>query len=347
MAGAETFLGRLLRRLSPDQVVTHCLSSRSDATQEMLAANIPFDCVGIGGKANPLALTRLRSAARRFSADILHSHLSSASWWCGWLEALGGPPSVGNVHGFTSAIWHRRQSHLIAGSDAIKADLISKGIDGNRITVLPYPVDSDDVRPTRSAAEVRAEFGVSDSSPVVGAFAHLSPKKGYRELIRAAFYVLQTMPTTQFWCFGEGPLRPELEQTANELGIVDRFKLWGFRRDVPDLMQAIDVMCLPSHREPFGLVYLEAALAEKPVIACNAGGAPEIINHGETGLLITPPPGNVEPLADAIFTLLDNRDQAAAMGRRGREQALDRFRWSDYLTRLAELYTSIRDNPKR
>ena len=54
-------------------------------------------------------------------------------------------------------------------------------------------------------------------------------------------------------------------------------------------MQAIDVMCLPSHREPFGLVYVEAALAEKPVIACRAGGAPEVIAHGETGLLVPPP----------------------------------------------------------
>jgi glycosyltransferase involved in cell wall biosynthesis len=191
--------------------------------------------------------------------------------------------------------------------------------------------------------EVRAEFGVDDRTPVVGTFAHLSPKKGYGELVQAAYYVLQTVPNAQFWCFGEGPLRPQLEQTARELGIADRFKLWGFRRDVADLMRAIDVMCLPSHREPFGLVYVEAALAEKPVIACNAGGAPETIAHGETGLLVPPPPENVTPLTDAIFTILDNRTHATAMGRRGREHALDRFGWSNYLTLLRELYISIRD----
>src|SRR6185295_17074498 len=116
----------------------------------------------------------------------------------------------------------------------------------------------------------------------------------------------------QFWCFGEGALRGELEQTARELGISDRFKLFGFRRDVADLMQAIDVMCLPSRREPFGLVYVEAALAEKPVIACGAGGAPEVVAHGDTGLLV--PPSDVPSLADAIFRLLDNRATAAAMG---------------------------------
>jgi glycosyltransferase involved in cell wall biosynthesis len=209
---------------------------------------------------------------------------------------------------------------------------------------MHYPVDPSDIRPTRSPADVRAEFGVDANTPVVGTFAHLSLKKGYRELIQAAYFVLQVLPKAQFWCFGDGPLRPELEQTARELGIADRFKLWGFRRDVPDLMRAIDVMCLPSHREPFGLVYIEAALAGRPVIACDAGGAPEIILHGQTGLLIPPPPENIQPLADAIFQVLDNRDQAVAMGRLGRDQALDHFDWPSYLTSLANLYEAILSN---
>ncbi len=344
MAGAETFLARLLRRSAADQVVTHCVSSRSKANAEMLSANMPFDRMGIGGKGNLLAVARLRAAARRFQADILHSHLSSASWWCGWLEQVGGTPSIGHVHGFTSALWHCRQSHLIACSAAVKDDLIQKGITADRVTVMHYPVDPCDQRPTRTAAEVRAAFGVDEKTPIVGTFAHLSVKKGYRELIRAAHFVLQSLPTAQFWCFGEGPLRAELEQTARELGIADRFRLWGFRRDVPNLMRAIDVMCLPSHREPFGLVYIEAALAGKPVIACNAGGAPEIIAHGETGLLVpSPSENNIFPLAAAIFTMLDNREQAAAMGQCGREQALDRFGWQAYLERLALLYESVLD----
>ena len=83
MAGAETFLARLLRRSAPDQSVNHCVSSRSDANVEMLAANMAFDRLRIGGKANLLAVHRLRRAAARFTADLLHSHLSTARWWCG------------------------------------------------------------------------------------------------------------------------------------------------------------------------------------------------------------------------------------------------------------------------
>ena len=360
MAGAETFLARLLRRAGSGRAVHRCVSSRSAANVEM-QARVEFETLGIGGKANLLAVPRLARVVQQHQIDVLHSHLSSASWWCGWLEQLGGPPSIGHVHGFTSAIWHRRQTHLIACSAAVKRDLIDKGIAPDRITVMHYPVDPDDMRAKRSVAEVRAELGAGPVTPIVGTFAHLSLKKGYRELVRAAELVVRRLPTAQFWCFGEGPLRPELEQTARALGIADRFKLLGFRRDVPDLMRAIDVMCLPSHREPFGLVYVEAALAEKPVIACAAGGAPEIIVPGETGLLVPPPgatgsanaPGatgsasalnaadNVTALAEAILNLLDDRHQAQTMGRRGRALALEQFGWPRYLAQLDGLYARV------
>lgn len=345
MAGAETFLGRLMRRMPADRVAQHCISKRSSANVEMRVAGIDFEAAAIGGKGNLLALPRIRRAAKVFRADLLHSHLSTASWWCGWLEEIGGPPSIGHVHGFTSGIWHRQQSHLIACSAAVRRHLLARGFAPERVTVLHYPVDPEDHPTRRSATEVRAELGVDSDTPVIGTFAHLSVKKGYRELVRAAELVINHQPKAQFWCFGEGALRQELERHAREAGIDDRFRLLGFRRDVPDLMRAVDAMCLPSHCEPFGLVYVEAALAERPVIACNAGGAPEIIVDGETGLLV-PPPGdknattvhNVPALAEAILNLLENRDYAAALGRRGRELALERFGWQKYLADLRALY---------
>ncbi len=341
MAGAETFLARLLRRMTADHAVSRCVVSHSRAAEEMVAAGMEFDVLGIGGKANLMAAGRLRQAAKAFRAELLHSHLSTASWWCGWLEQWGGPPSIGHVHGFTSAMWHRRQTHLIACSAAVKADLIDKGLPASRVTVMHYPVDPEDQQPTRSPEDVRAELGADADTPVVGTFAHLSVKKGYRELLQAADVVLRRMPRAQFWCFGEGVLRRELEVAAEQAGIADRFKLLGFRRDVPDLMRAIDLMCLPSHREPFGLVYVEAALAGRPVIASDAGGAPEIIEHGETGLLV--PPQDPAALADAILTILDDRSNAAAMGRRGQQLALERFTWPRYLDQLREVYDRVLD----
>jgi glycosyltransferase involved in cell wall biosynthesis len=369
IAGAETFLMRLSRHANSQQLALRCIANRNRIVPAIRAEGLEIDSLGIGGKANLLAVPRLRRAARRFQADLMHSHLSSASWWCGWLEQIGGPRSIGHVHGFTSAIWHSRQSHMIACSAAVKADLIDKGLSADRISVMHYPVGPSDQLVTRLPALVRAELGAEPETPVVGTFAHLSRKKGYRELIQAAEIVLRQIPRAQFWCFGDGPLKEELTEQARLAGIADRFKLFGFRRDVADLMRAIDVMCLPSRREPFGLVYVEAGLAGKPVIACDGGGAPEIISEGENGLLVPPPfpqsaldeanksrlgglfgrsrqakfppPQNVDALADAILTLLDNPAHSRAMGRHGRELALERFTWPKYLAQLQELYERV------
>lgn len=340
MAGAETFLARLLKHAEGSRIDHRCIVNEdSPAIEELRAAGVDFEPAGIGGKVNVMAISRLARAARDAGASLIDSHLSTASWWCCWLERMGGLPTIGHVQGFTSARWHRGQSHLVTCSNAVKEDLIEKGFEPDRITPLHLPVEPADVAATRLRADVRREFGVDEQTPVVGTFAHLSIKKGYRELIVAADRVLREMPKAQFWCFGDGVLREELTNKAAERGIADRFRLVGFRRDVPDVMRAVDVMTLPSHREPFGLVYVEAGLCERPVIACRAGGAPEIVEHGESGLLV--PTQSPPELAEAILELLGDRTRAEAMGRRGNEICRSRFNWPKYVEEIAQVYERV------
>jgi glycosyltransferase involved in cell wall biosynthesis len=271
----------------------------------------------------------------------VQSTLSSASWWCGWLERLGGPTTIGHVQGFTSALWHRRQSHLLAVSHAVKQDLVEQGIAADKITVLYNALGPEEFQPRRGAAEVRAEFGADQETLVIGTVAHLSEKKGYRELMAAIPIVLRQFPAAQFWIVGRGPLEKELKQRAAAGGFAGQVRFLGFRRDAVDLMHAIDMFALPSHREPCALVYIEAALAEKPIVACDAGGAPESIAAGETGLLV--PPRDSRALATAIQQLADNRGQARAMGRCGRQRALEVFSWDRFVTTLEGVYDRVCD----
>ena len=103
--------------------------------------------------------------------------------------------------------WHRRQSHLLAVSGAVRDDLVAQGIPAERITVLYNALDADEFRPTRDPLAVRAEFGADATTPVIGTFAHLSLKKGYRELFAAMPQVLAKFPTAQFWIMGQGAAR--------------------------------------------------------------------------------------------------------------------------------------------
>ncbi|MEM6798919.1 MAG: glycosyltransferase, partial [Planctomycetota bacterium] len=243
MSGAEMQLVRLTKQMTArGHKMPVAVRRGSAATPEFRKRGVPVDEISVGGKANPAALFRLRRAFRDSGAQLIHSHLSSASWWSGWLESVGGPPSVGHVQGFTWAEWHRRQSHLLAVSGAVRNDLVAQGIDAEKITVLNNALSPDEFVPQRDPLAVRAELGADADTPVVGSFGHLSIKKGYRELFAAMPAVLKRNPRTQFWVIGQGKLKEELEAEARRGGFLSSVRFTGFRRDAADLMNAIDVM---------------------------------------------------------------------------------------------------------
>ena len=340
MSGAEMQLVRLTRKLrARGHEMPVLVKHDSPAIEHMLEQGMSVDRARIGGKVNFMAISRIARAARQHHVDLVQSTLSTASWWTGWLEAFGGPKSVGHVQGFTSARWHRRQSHLLAVSGAVRDDLVAQGIPREKITILMNALEADEYRPQRDPLAVRAEFGADATTPVVGTFAHLSVKKGYRELFAAMPQVLAAVPNAQFWIMGRGPLRDELEQAARAGGYLKQVRFAGFRRDACDVMNAIDVMALPSHREPCALAYIEAALLAKPIVACRAGGAPESIADGETGILA--PVGDSRAIGEAILTLLENRDFAARMGHAGHERAREVFSWSRFTTTLEGVWDRV------
>jgi len=125
MSGAEMQLVRLTRRMEArGHLFSTLIKRKCPAAAEMRRLGLEVDELPIGGKLNLAALAILAHRARQLRAHVVQSTLSTASWWCGWLDRLGGPPSIGHVQGFTSARWHRHQTHLLAVSQAVKDDLV-------------------------------------------------------------------------------------------------------------------------------------------------------------------------------------------------------------------------------
>jgi hypothetical protein len=175
MSGAEMQLVRLTRRMEArGHTMPVVVKSNSPANDEFERLGIDVDRRAISGKLNPRAYWELARATRDYRPEIIQSTLSSASWWSGWLERMGGPPALGHVQGFTSAAWHRQQSHLLAVSNAVKLHLIEQGISPEKITVLYNALAPEEFVPRRSTAEVRAELGADDDAFVIGTIAHLS-----------------------------------------------------------------------------------------------------------------------------------------------------------------------------
>src|SRR4051794_17563071 len=342
MSGAEMQLVRMTPRMVVrGHAIATIVKHNSSAIAEMSRLGLTLHPRRISGKINASALLVLSSAAREHRAEIIHSTLSTASWWSGWLERFGGPPSIGHVQGFTSALWHRYQTHLLAVSDAVKQHLVNQGISAERFTVLHNAMSPDDFYATRDPLIVRAEHGAEADTPVVGTFAHLSSKKGHFDLFAAMPAVLREMPKTQFWIVGQGQLWRELHDIAEKTGVMSNVRFLGFRRDIANLMNAIDVMALPSRREPCALVYVEAALSQKPCIACRSGGAPESIEDGQTGLLV--PTGDSAAITASLLLLLTNRDRARRMGQAAYERAVGLFSWDRFIYTLEQVYERVLD----
>jgi len=342
MSGAEMQLVRLTRQMQArGHRLTTVIKRGCPATAEMWRLGIDAKPLPIGGKLNALAIHVLAQHARQSRAEVIQSTLSTASWWCGWLERLSGLHTIGHVQGFTSARWHRQQSHLLAVSQAVKDDLVAQGIAAEKITVLFNALGPAEFVARRDPRHVRDEIGATDNTMVVGTIAHLSEKKGFRDLFAAIPAVCRGFPRVQFWIVGQGQLRDELEATARRNGTINNVRFLGFRRDMADLMNAIDVMALPSHREPCALVYIEAALMRKPILACRAGGAPESVADGESGLLV--PVRDSRAIATALCELLDNRARARAMGQFGYDRARDLFGWPRFIRTLEGVYDRVLD----
>jgi glycosyltransferase involved in cell wall biosynthesis len=120
---------------------------------------------------------------------------------------------------------------------------------------------------------------------VIGAIGRLAPEKGHKYLLEALTYIEDI--DYDCWIVGDGPLRLELEEYVSHNGLTGRVKFWGFREDVPKILEDISMVVMPSLDETFGLTIVEAFGQKKIVIATNVGGIPEIVQHGVTGLLVS------------------------------------------------------------
>jgi glycosyltransferase involved in cell wall biosynthesis len=151
--------------------------------------------------------------------------------------------------------------------------------------------------------------------------------------------VLRTCPDAQLLLAGQGDRRPALEAQAAAAGISHAVTFLGFVSDVRVVLAAADVFAMPSLSEGLGVAALEAMAMARPVVATDAGGLPESVIHGETGLLV--PAGDADALAEALMALLSDRQRARAMGEAGRQRALAHFDCAPIVDRVIALYHEV------
>jgi len=240
--------------------------------------------------------------------------------------------------------WKYGQVELfLCASDAIRTMLIGDGVPAERTTTVHDGVDLEHVE-AAPHLDVRAELWLPSGAPVIGNVAALVPHKGHRYLINAAALVVRRVPDARFVIVGEGELEATLRKQIKDLHLEKHVLLAGFRPDALSLQKGFDLFAMSSVTEGMGSVLLDAMAIGQPIVATSAGGIPEVITDGRTGVLV--PPRDAEALAAAIVTLLGDRDRRAQLGAAARLRVREHFSVEQVVQRTLDAYARLDDIPR-
>ncbi|PYP66108.1 MAG: hypothetical protein DMD26_08940 [Gemmatimonadetes bacterium] len=278
-------------------------------------------------EADPRGVLALRRYLRARSIEVVHAHTAHAAG-LGALATLGMdvPLVVARRVDFrlrrnVGTRWkYGRAAAVIAVSRAVAEVLAQGGVARDKIVVVP---DGTDVhrRIVAASPETLASLGLRSGAPLAVQVAQLVPHKDPLNFVHAVATARTRVATLQALLVGEGPLRADVERAVRDLGLADTLYLAGYRDDADEMIAAADVAVLSSREEGLGSVLLDALLLGKPVAATRAGGIPDVVEHGVTGLLA--PVSDPQALGDHIAALLTDRALAGRLGAAARSRVAE------------------------
>ena len=311
----------------------------ADMLSEARLLDIPITRLVIRRDYDLALLWKLRAALREQKPDLVHTHLVHADLFGFFAAKAAGIRRVLSSRHNDDQFrrqprWrkiHRRLWRWLDGgiaiSDAIKRFVIEvEGAPPEKVTVVHYGFDfawpsDEDIAAARQ--RLRADLGLEADTLLLGMVCRLVEQKGIPYALEALRRIRSGYPRAHLVIAGDGEKAAELRRLASALGIADRVHWLGWRSDAAELMAAFDLLLVPSLGEGFGLVLLEAMARRIPVVASRAGAIPEVVVHGETGILIEP--RDVEALAQAMARLLGDRALRKYMGLLGAARLEERF----------------------
>jgi glycosyltransferase involved in cell wall biosynthesis len=309
---------------------------------ELEADGIPFERLPCPRDVHPSLPRAITRAARRREADVLHTHLVHADVYGSLVRGVALVSTKHNPDPFRSGSFRlveraitRRTAQAIAISEAVRRFSVEQvGLPAAKIEVVHYGLDGLP-RPWGP----NPALTIPDDARILLAVGRLAAQKGIDTAVRALAQVRVTHPDAVLLVLGEGPERQRLERLAHDLGVSDAVVLPGRVGDVAALYRRADLLIHPARWEGFGLALLEAMLAARPVVACRAGSAPELVENGRTGLLVET--DDSDALARAVVRLLDDHSLASTYGAAGFERARREFSVDRMAERTAAIYERV------
>lgn len=289
--------------------------------------------------------------------NIVHTHSSKAGMLGRWAARLAGVPMIvhtphghvfyGHFGKLTSRFFlllEKITSSItditIALTETERNDYISFSVcPPEKIVTIHSGVDTEQYDTARlDIKDKKRSLGLDPERPVVGTVGWLLPIKGPMYLLKAMVRIWKSRPEVELVFVGKGELEEELQAEALRCGVSEKVNFLGWRDDVSEIMQILDIFVLPSLNEGMGRVLVEAMAAGKPVVASRAGGIVDLVKDGKNGLLFAP--GNVDALYNSLKSLLIDEKMRYEMGKKARAMA-PRFSVERMLEKIDALYSSL------
>ncbi len=308
-----------------------CLYEAGSLAHELTAAGIAVHACGKRAGPDLRALARVRRLVRTHGTGVLHTHNAVAHYLAVLAtRGLGLRCVVNTRHGMGENRRSLRREWLyrraLGATDAVatvceaaRRSAIERGIvPAGKASVVPNGIRVETFEPAGEAMrrQLRQALGVPEGTRVIGTVGRLNWAKDQAGLIRAFGRVYGRQPDTALVLVGDGELRAELQRCAAAEGVADHVHFLGDRDDVRELLRGMDLFVLSSLSEGYSMALLEASAAALPIVATDVGGNGEIVHDGATGRLV--PASDVQALAGAMLTLLQEPARAMAMGQAAR-----------------------------
>lgn len=311
-------------------------------SEELRAANIPVhetDMKGSGWfRTTGYLLNRIRSG----KIDLVHSHLTRATYFGAISGLMRGVPAIATVHVANHDQVYKRmarqRNRLIAVSNYVRGMLHGRGISDRFIETVYNGTDFHDYTQA-SSTEVKQELGIGQDKRVIGLIGRVCREKGHLLMIQAMRQISAEYADAHLMFVGriEPTFDAEIQSAVDAAGVRNRLTMTGVRHDVPRLLDACDFTTMPSHQETFGIAAIEAMARGRAVVASRVGGLPEVVRHGQTGLLVDLRP---DELAEAVSYLLENEEERREMGAYGRTIVEQKFTLRHMADQLESVYRS-------
>ncbi len=295
-------------------------------------------------KHDPRHYTKLKKLLKTGKFDLIHIHLwnPGSCRYAFWSAKHAGLPVVTTEHDpfELTGLKHKVKRMCLKRSDQIIAismdnfrHLSEYGEDvKNRLNLIHNGIEADRFLDNQDKASLPAK----DGDLVITCIAELHKRKGHKYLFQEFKKLQQEFPTLHLMLVGTGPAEKELKDKYAD---VTNLHFLGWREDIPQILRVSDIFVLPSLREAFGLVLLEAMASGVIVVATDNGGAKDIIEHGKSGYLV--PPANSDRLADVIRTILINPDQKMDIEKAALERVKTHFTAEVMAGETAEVYEKL------